>query len=307
MKHRDISIISLCLLLLVGCGSGSSDETSMQSNTGSDNDPDTTNVLTGVFVDSAVEGITFATATQDGTTNTAGEYTYLAGETITFSIGETMLPTVDAAPRITPIDLASGSDNPDSVSTNIARLLQSLDSDGNPENGITISSEAAANSAPINFDVSTEDFASNTDVINLVANAGSAGLISAEDANAHLQNTLGNTEDNSQETGSASAIAGFYDSTVDGGGPFYLLINTDGSAIEYEFDENQPDGPCYRITGWTFVSLGSDMYRIERPRRDAEDVQITRSDTGLSLSTDSYAVTFTSVTEIQSDTLQICN
>lgn len=71
-------------------------------------------------------------------------------------------------------------------------LLQSLDEDGDPSNGIRISADAALVAAPINFDVSIEEFIANPDVINLVANSGSVttSLISAEVATAHLLTTL---------------------------------------------------------------------------------------------------------------------
>lgn len=52
------------------------------------------------------------------------------------------------------------------MTTNIARFLQSLDLDGNPNNGITISADAATNSvSQLNFDVSITGFEDNPEVI----------------------------------------------------------------------------------------------------------------------------------------------
>lgn len=77
LKVKSTVITTVCLSLL-GCGGGSSD-------------PDTTNpsdsdntVLTGVFVDSAVQGVAYTTATQLGTTNELGQFSYMAGENVTF-------------------------------------------------------------------------------------------------------------------------------------------------------------------------------------------------------------------------------
>ena len=181
----NINVLSLSVagtLLLVGCGGGSSTPVSEGM------------VLTGVFVDSAVEGATYATLTQSGTTNAEGEFSYLAGEQVTFSIGNAQLPAVAAASQITPVDIAASSATPAAMTTNIARLLQSLDQDGNPDNGITISADAAVSASQLNFDVSVEEFENNAEVINLVANSGSVNtsLISAEEANSHLNSTLGN-------------------------------------------------------------------------------------------------------------------
>jgi len=176
-------IPALLSILLSGCGGGSSS-----------NSVDTIDtILTGVFVDSAVEGVSYSTSTQSGTTNSAGEFSYLNGEQVTFSIGATLLPSVNGAPQVSPVEMAEGSSSPPNTTTNIARLLQSLDVDGNPDNGITISSEAEANAALINFDVTTEQFENDTAVINMVANSGSvnSALISPDVANQHLNETLG--------------------------------------------------------------------------------------------------------------------
>lgn len=187
MKVKILSISAVYAFLLVGCGGGS-------STSNSDSSPEAT-VLTGVFVDSPVEGATFATNTQSGTTNASGEFSYLANEQVTFSIGATLLPAVNATAQVSPVDMAASSSNPTATTTNIARLLQSLDQDGNPDNGITIPTTAAASATRINFDVSTDAFENDQAVINLVANSGSliTTLISAEEANAHLSATLSDT------------------------------------------------------------------------------------------------------------------
>lgn len=212
MVKKIVSVSATCLVLLVGCGGGSSDEPTVDTNSDTVNtdtadgaNSDSTTVLTGIFVDSAVEGVSYSTATQSGTTNSAGEFNYVEGEQVTFSIGAAELPAAAAASQVSPVEMAVGSSNPADTTTNIARLLQSLDIDGNPDNGITISPDAAANAAFINFDVSTDQFANDAAVINLVANSGSVNseLISAADANQHLNSTLGidGSDDNQADNG----------------------------------------------------------------------------------------------------------
>lgn len=194
-----IAVGAAFCLLLTGCGGGSpgSEET----------------ILTGIFVDSPVEGITFATDTQSGTTTASGDFTYLAGELVTFSIGATQLPAVAAKAQVTPIDIAATSSTPTAMTTNIARLLQSLDLDGDPGNGITIPSAVAISAPPMNFDVSTAEFASNAAVINMVANSGSVTteLISAEVADAHLSATLA-PAGNDQASGNSDIVLDLRDS-----------------------------------------------------------------------------------------------
>lgn len=119
-------------LTLAGCGGGSSSGTSTGSGSSS-------GTSTGVFVDSAVQGVTYQTATQSGTTNDLGEYQYAAGETVTFSIGGVTLPPVAAKGVVTPFDMAGTKDVSNLKVLNIGLLLQSLDDDKDPSNGITIS------------------------------------------------------------------------------------------------------------------------------------------------------------------------
>ena len=54
-------------------------------------------VLTGVLLDSPVEGVTFQTATQSGITNNLGEFKYIKDEMVTFSVGGIVLGTVTGA------------------------------------------------------------------------------------------------------------------------------------------------------------------------------------------------------------------
>jgi len=163
------------------CGGGGNSGTSSTSTT-----------KTGALVDSAVSNIHYQTATQSGTTNASGEFTYKKGETVTFSIGDLKFPAVSAGAVVTPVSMAGATSITDQRASNIARLLQSLDQDGNPNNGISIPDGAAAAAASVNFNVDASTFGADAAVTNLVANSGSSttSLISAADAEAHVTTTL---------------------------------------------------------------------------------------------------------------------
>jgi len=265
MVKNYLSISVACVFLLAGCGGGGSssndqagDPTDMTS--GEDANPGNINVLTGVFVDSPVEGVTYATATQSGTTNAAGEFSYIDGEQVVFSIGAMQLPAVQASEMITPLDIASTSSNVNQTALNIARLLQSLDQDGNPDNGIFIPDTAAAGASEINFDVSSDAFESDVNVVNLVSSTGSTNtvLISTDAANSHLKDSLGIslTED------SGATFVGFWDTSggdSDGGRQFYHFVNVDGTATAYEEDAN--GGNCFIATSERFDYLGNNQYQ----------------------------------------------
>lgn len=132
---KKFSLIILSLFLILSCA----------------NDDDITNIpppvdptaLTGVFIDAEVEGLTYTTETQSGTTNAMGEFKYLEGETVTFSVGNIIIGSSTGTSEMTPISIASTSNatiETDEVK-NIAAFLQSLDSDHNPENGISINED----------------------------------------------------------------------------------------------------------------------------------------------------------------------
>ena len=172
------------MLLLISCGGGGGTSEEPGS------DP---NLLVGQFIDSPVANIGYRTETQSGTTNSLGEFEYIEGESITFYIGDLELPTTLAKPIITPLDLAASDDVYNTTVVNISRLLQSLDQDGAPDNGIAVPSTAAAFASAVDFSLSEAAFAGLPEVIMLVTNSGSTNtsLIPTEDAVSHLENTLG--------------------------------------------------------------------------------------------------------------------
>ncbi|MFT5661092.1 MAG: hypothetical protein ACI9TV_001738 [Sulfurimonas sp.] len=111
--------------------------------------------ITGVFVDAAVAGLNYTCSSgNSGTTNSLGEFTCSIGDTVSFSLGGTYLGEVPATAIVTPSVLFSG--NP-AASLNFAQLLQTLDSDGDPSNGIEIDEEQLASLGTIDFTSPTFD------------------------------------------------------------------------------------------------------------------------------------------------------
>jgi hypothetical protein len=168
------------LLTLTACGGGGGDSTTT-----------TETVSTGAFIDSAVEGLQYETATRSGTTNSLGEYDYLAGETVTFSIGGIVLGSAIAGSVVTPLSLvpdATNATNP--MVTNIVRLLLSLDSDGDPDNGITISSEVTTAANDLAVDFSVADLSADDGIISLLNNLPTLTLVSESVAQNHFNLTL---------------------------------------------------------------------------------------------------------------------
>jgi predicted acyl esterase len=104
--------------------------------------PHDNDVLTGVFAGPIV-GLKYVTPALSGLTNERGEYHYRAGETVTFHVGGIVLGTAEGTPRINLAQLVERVDGKierlsDPIVTNLARFVQTLDMDGNVENGVTI-------------------------------------------------------------------------------------------------------------------------------------------------------------------------
>ena len=128
-------ILVFTLLQLSACGVGDSSTSGVSSSSTSVSTP----TLTGVFVDAPVGGINYTTSTGiSDVTDASGTFSYTAGSTITFWVNDISLPSVTASSMITPVDLAGASSEDDTQVVYMARFLQAIDADGNPDNGITI-------------------------------------------------------------------------------------------------------------------------------------------------------------------------
>ena len=98
------------------------------------------NTLSGQFIDSNVAGLSYETSSGfKGITDEQGRYNYKPGDRVTFMLGNITIGTCDASDYVTPVDIFPGNSE---AALNLAQFLQSIDSDGNPDNGITPSEEA---------------------------------------------------------------------------------------------------------------------------------------------------------------------
>lgn len=156
-------------------------------------------VKSGLFVDSAVEGIQFVSGGQSGITDDKGTFQYETGATVRFSIGNIAIGEGTPQPVMTPLDLVPGAlDETHPTVINIARFVLTLDDDGDPSNGIKITQAVrdAALGKSINFAQSVSDFENDANVQGIISDltslttAGNRTLISTADAQIHLMNTL---------------------------------------------------------------------------------------------------------------------
>ena len=170
----------LTSLILSACGGGSSSKS-------------TPTAITGSYSDAgAVSGLQYSTATQSGTTDSSGKFLYLPGETVTFSVGSIVIGKAVAAPTLTTFDLVGisapltslGIPNniPSSLlfqqAINISTFLQTLDSDGNVSNGISIPSQAIvlAKNTAVNFNQKYFYFQNSFALNNFIGRCRTAGI-----------------------------------------------------------------------------------------------------------------------------------
>ena len=125
----NLAIMAALTAPLAGClgGGGGSDDDS----------------ASGVFVDSPVAGLNYSgTRTAASTTSDTGEFVYRGSETVTFAIGDLVLGSAPGGAMLTPLDIVSGAvDASDQRVTNMLVLLQTLDADGDLNNGIQLTEQ----------------------------------------------------------------------------------------------------------------------------------------------------------------------
>jgi len=147
------SVSLACLLLpLAGCFDDSSS---------SDDKPV---VRTGIFIDSAVAGLDYGgNTTPANRTDDDGQFNYRLNETISFAIGDLALGSAVGAETLTPLSITAGATSADDQRVlNKLILLQSIDADGDLNNGIQITDsireEISLNAGVLEFDQTTADF-----------------------------------------------------------------------------------------------------------------------------------------------------
>ena len=172
---------------LAACGDGKSPSSSSGGGSGvSGSGKQEKGPATGRLLDTAVSGVAYsASSGAAGNTDENGTFKYSHGDTVEFKLGALALGKVKGAAIVTPMELAGDSAN---KLQNLLILLQSLDVDGNPGNGISIPANAAAAvTASINLESDPAAFAASPELQKAREAGGVAGAVkTAEQAKAHF-------------------------------------------------------------------------------------------------------------------------
>lgn len=193
MKKNVLSMAVACVLsgvMLTACGGGGDDNGggSNGGNNGGGTDTGSKPLHTAVFLDSVVGGLDYRCNDYTGVTNAKGEFLFDDGDTCEFALGNQLLGAVTLKAGnslVTPYTLA-GDDKEKAI--RIAALLQTLDSDSNPENGITLDKAQVAQLGIVELG---SDDAFNTSLVEALKTAGlTKAVVSLAAAKAHLSATL---------------------------------------------------------------------------------------------------------------------
>jgi len=200
----------------------------------------------GHFIDSPVGGLTYQTPTNWGTTELSGGFDYFPGERVGLSIGSVYLGSPLADHKISPLDIFEQSDTDDPRVINMARLLQSLDADASPQEGINITADVTVclDQAVDTLGLMGVDFADDEQVQSVILLTiyqcdGVVGLVevSAEDAKANLDRSLDSTMFRKNISRSPELTSSKSKLNIMGVWFPALRANNDPTVIEYH-DEN---------------------------------------------------------------------
>jgi len=134
----------------------------------------------GVFA-GPISGLKYQTPTNAGVTDERGEFHYEKGEAVTFRVGGLVLGAVEGAPRVTLAQLVNRVAGKidklhDPLVTNLARLVQTLDQDGNVEAGVTIAPivHDRMGTRIFNFNQAEDSFAADPAIAELLERLNAA-------------------------------------------------------------------------------------------------------------------------------------
>ena len=187
MKRFSFMLAILFAFMFIGCGGG--------GGSGTTTNTDTTNADTNtvVFSDSIVSGIDFDCDGKSGVSSSTGEITFATNcKNLQLKIGSNIIlgsiatKSINPDKVIYPADILGldRNDTSDSRLQNMLQLLQSLDTDLNPDNGIEISDEKKhLLNGSFNFTDKTKDFMAFAKNLSLK-------LIDKKGAIAHYEHTL---------------------------------------------------------------------------------------------------------------------
>ncbi len=128
----------------------------------------------------AIEGVAYSTSSgASGVTDAKGTFKFSYGDRVKFQLGKLTLADVEGSTQITPVELAGDNAR---KRENILTLFLALDTDNDPENGLTLSQSAVAVlDSTLNLQADPADFAASPALSAAREAAGIPGEIRGAD------------------------------------------------------------------------------------------------------------------------------
>lgn len=204
---------SACLMLIfivaAGCDSGGYDRTISWCD-------ESLETLTGSFIDAPVEGLRYSSnyplvadlpACHFGATNSSGDFLYEPEQHVLFQLCRAcpLLPRVPGQAIVTPADIVDAAGNLEDKGRtfrNLLRFIQTLDVDGDPNNGIllaTIPTNVYSEAYPYGggemniraFDVDESEFETDPAILTIIGRVtNTSNLVDADTAEAHFDQVI---------------------------------------------------------------------------------------------------------------------
>ena len=225
--------------LLSACGGGGG---------GGDSTTPTSTPISGVFLDSAVEGLDYgASGAAKATTAADGGFSCTVGDSLTFSVGSIVLGTTPCDATVTPLTLVGSSNVKEDRVVNRLLTLQLLDEDNDPSNGIKIAAAVKAALASRTLDFSAAAAAFNTALSATLATLPAAYQSRTVDVNRrtlvreHFENTLASTlgkpveESVTQSNGLGSVSATVTRYQIQAADSFYVPYEGTSATVKADF------------------------------------------------------------------------
>ncbi len=199
--------LSFAIILLCGCSQQNEDTTSTESKPAfwppfeDSHVPDDY----GYLIDSPVAGIRYVSGKHFGITDETGRFGYMQGTSVRFYVGDIPVGyAVEPALRLTPYELA---DKNEALAIRIAQFLQTLDNDGSPGNGITLTDTLHNQAEGMRLDLFSEGWANEAAFLDQeianhlfeltsVTEAGGRYFVNAFSAYEHFESSLNQLIDN---------------------------------------------------------------------------------------------------------------
>ncbi|OUS30899.1 hypothetical protein A9Q99_05150 [Gammaproteobacteria bacterium 45_16_T64] len=230
MNNRYHLLTTICMTFyLSACGGGGG---------GSSSGTDESTGLTGVIFDSPIGNMAYDSGTHQGVTNADGEYLYEEGESVVFSLGNYTFSGVSGKSVLSIIDLLGDEDiNEDTV--NLARFLQSIDSEDDDDSTIQLPDLSDLDLSGLDFALSESDFEASPEVQEtLEEKTTRTELIAASEALDHLVDNI----DTYVEDGDIEEPAVSEELDADGDGTADIIEDADDDGVFDDDDAFPEDG-----------------------------------------------------------------